>query len=146
MEARQLAEESLNPNQALGYQFGIVLCMVTRAYICLAQGAYEEAHAFSSEGLAISRNILGDPQGTAASLTVLSTVANRLGLYAEAKQWAEEGIQISKTINDLWGLGILVRQLGLIHLDLGATMQAQALIRQSVSQFREIGDRTGIRA
>lgn len=60
-----------------------------------------EARQLAEESLAIARNVLGDPQGTAASLTVLSAVANRLGQYAEAKQWAEEGIQISRTINDL---------------------------------------------
>jgi tetratricopeptide (TPR) repeat protein len=77
----------------------------------------------------------------AVSLTVLSAAANRLGQYAEAKRLAEESLQIARTVNDVWGIGIILRQLGLIHLELGETGRAKALIRRSVSQFREVGDR-----
>jgi tetratricopeptide (TPR) repeat protein len=140
VEARQFSEESLELNRALGNQFGIMFCLVTLAYICLDQEAYEEAYAFSNESLAICRDILGDPHGAAVSLTVLSLAANRLGRYAEAKQCAEESLQIARAVNDLWGIGIILRQLGLIHLQLGDTERAMILLRRSVSQFREVGD------
>lgn len=140
VEAREFAEQGLELNRALGNQLGIMFCLVTLAYICLDQEAYEEAYAFSNESLAICRDILGDPHGTAVSLTVLSLAANRLGRYAEAKQCAEESLQIARSVNDIWGIGIILRQLGLIHLQLGETGRAMALIRRSVSQFREVGD------
>ena len=140
VEAKQFSEESLDLSRAEGNQFGIMFSLVTLAYICLDQEAYEEAYAFSNESLAICRNILGDPHGAAVSLTVISLAANRLGRYAEAKRCAEEGLQIARAVNDLWGIGIILRQLGLIHLQLGETDRAIALIRRSVSQFREVGD------
>ena len=141
-QARQFTEESLNLNWALGNQFGIMFSLVTLAYICLAQEAYEEAYAFSKQSLAICRDILGDPHGSAVSLTVLSAAANRLGRYAEAKRYAEESLQIARTVNDIWGIGIILRQLGLSHMELGETGRAEALFRRSVSQFGEVGDRT----
>lgn len=140
-EASQYAQESLALNRALGNQVGIVSCLVTLSYIYLAQEAYEQAYGLSSESLAICRDVLGDPHGTADSLITLSAAASFLGQYAQAKRWAEESLQISKTLNDCWGIGQTLRRLGLISLELGETGRAEALIRQSVSQFREIGDR-----
>jgi hypothetical protein len=49
-------------------------------------------------------------------------------------------LQIARSVNDIWGIGIILRQLGQIHLELGETGRAMDLIRQSVSQFREVGD------
>lgn len=140
VEAKQLAEESLDLSRTLGNQFGIMFSLITLAYICLDQEAYEDAYAFSNESLTICRDILGDPHGAAVSLTVISLAANRLGRYAEAKRCAEESLQIATAVNDVWGIGIILRQLGLIHLQLGETGRAMALMRRSVSQFREVGD------
>jgi predicted ATPase/DNA-binding XRE family transcriptional regulator len=140
--AAQYAQESLVLNRALDKQFWTVFCLVTLAYNCLAQGAYEQAYSFSKESLAICRNILRDPHGTAVSLISLSAAANRLGQYAEARQWAQESLQITKTINDRWGMALIHRRLGLISLESGESRRAATLLRQSVSQFREIGDRT----
>jgi predicted ATPase len=140
VEARQLSEESLHLNRALSNQFGTMFCLVTLAYICLDQEAYDEAYAFANESLAISRGILGDPQGTAVSLTVLSAAANRLGRYVEAKRCAEESLQIASMVHDVWGMGIILRQLGLSHLELGEPGRAMDLMRKSVAQFREVGD------
>jgi predicted ATPase len=140
VKARQFTEESLELVRAQGNQFGIMFCLVTLAYICLEQEAYEDAYAFSNESLAICRDILGDPHGVAVSLTVLSLAASRLGRYAEAKRCAEESLQIARSVNDIWGIGIILRQLGLIHLELGDIERAMALIQRSVTQFREVGD------
>jgi tetratricopeptide (TPR) repeat protein len=141
VQARQFSKESLDLNRAQGNQFGIMFCLVTLAYISLEQEAFEEAYAFSKESLAICRDILGDPHGTAVSLTVLSLAANRLGRYAEAKQCAEESLEIARMVKDIWGIGIILRQLGLIHQELGETGRAMVLIQRSISQFREVGDR-----
>jgi predicted ATPase len=141
-EATQYTQESLDLNRALDKQFWTVFCLVTSAYISLAQGAYEQAYAFSKESLALCRDWLGEPHGTAVSLIVLSAAANRLGQYAEARQWARESLQITKTINDRWGMALSHRRLGLISLESGESRRAATLLRQSVSRFREIGDPT----
>lgn len=141
-EATQYTQESLDLNRALDKQFWTVFCLVTLAYISLAKGAYEQAYAFSKESLALCRDLLGEPHGTAVSLIVLSAAANRLGQYAEARQWAQESLQITKTINDRWGMALSHRRLGLISFESGESRRAATLLRQSVSQFREIGDPT----
>ncbi len=141
-EAGQYAQESLVLNRSLDNQIGIVFCLVTMAYISLAQGAYEKAFAFSIESLAICRDTLGDPHGTSDCLITLSAAANRLGRYAEAKRWAEESLQISKTLNDRWGMAQTLKRLGLISFESGEVRHAESFILQSVSLFREIGDRT----
>jgi tetratricopeptide (TPR) repeat protein len=120
----------------------MVYCLVTLSYIHLAQGAYQKAYKLSSEGLAICRDILGDPLATEHCLLSLSAAACYLGRYAEARQWAEESLQISKALNHRSGIGDNLKWLGLISHKLGETERALALLRQSVSQFREIGDRT----
>ena len=141
-KATQHTHESLALNRALANQVGIVSCLVILSFICLAQGMYEQAYELSSESLAICRDILGDPHGTADSLITLSAAASHLGNYDQAKRWAQESLQISRTVNDRCGIALALRQLGLISLDLGETVRAEALIRQSVSQARTIGDRT----
>jgi tetratricopeptide (TPR) repeat protein len=75
-------------------------------------------------------------------LLSLSAAASYLGRDAESKRWAEEGLQISKALNHRSGIGDVLRSLGRISQKLGETERARALLQQSVSQFREIGDRT----
>jgi predicted ATPase/transcriptional regulator with XRE-family HTH domain len=141
-EARQHAEESLALNRALGNHGEMVYCIITLSYIYLAQRAYETAHKLSSEGLAICRDVVGDPLAMEYCLLSLSAAASSLGQPAEAKQWAEESLEISRALNDRCSIGQILRRLGLISLELGEIERAEALLRQSVSQLREIGDRT----
>jgi predicted ATPase/DNA-binding XRE family transcriptional regulator len=139
-EATQYSQESLSLNRALEKPFWTVFCLVTLAYISLAQEAYEEAYSFAQDSLALCRDFLGEPHGTAVSLIVLSAIANRLGQYAEAKRWAQEGLQISKTIRDRWGMALNLRRLGVANLESGEVERAGTLLRQSVSHFKEVGD------
>jgi predicted ATPase len=141
-EAREHAEESLAIYRALGDHDRMVYCLVTLSYIHLSQGTYEKAYELSSEGLAISRDILGDPLATEHCLLSLSAAASYLGQYATARRWAEEGLQISKALHHRSGIGDALKSLGLISDKLGETERAEALLRQSVFEFREIGDRT----
>jgi tetratricopeptide (TPR) repeat protein len=140
-DASMYAQESLALNRSISNQVGIAYCFINLSYIYLAEEAYDRAYELSRESLAICRDILGDPHGTADSLITLSTAAAHLGRYDEAKRWAEQGLQISQTLNDRWGIGQTLRELGLISYRLGEAEHAEVLIRQSVSQFREIGDR-----
>ena len=141
-EARGHAEESLSIYRALGNQDRMLYCLVTLSYIHMSQREYEKAYELSNEGLAISRDILGDPLATEHCLLSLSSAASHLGQYAEAKRWAEESLQISKAINHRPGIGETLKLLGMIAHKLGQTNHAVTLLRQSVSQFREMGDRT----
>jgi predicted ATPase/transcriptional regulator with XRE-family HTH domain len=140
-EASQYAQDSLSLYRALGKQQEIVHCLSLLSYIYLAQGAYERVYEFASEGLTICCDLIGDPLAIEDCLINLSAAASHLGRHAEAKRWAEESFEISRTLNSLWSVGQTLRRLGLISLELGETEDAEALIRQSVSQFKEIGDR-----
>lgn len=141
-EGNQFAQESLALNRELGSQLGIVHSLIILSFIYLTQGAYEQAYAVSSEGLAICRDALGDPHGTADNLIGLSAAARRLGRYVQARGWAEEGLKISKALNDRWGVAQMLRQLGLISLHLGEFSHAEELFRESVSKAREVCDLT----
>lgn len=74
------------------------------------------------------------PEGSAA--------ASYLGRFVAARQWAEESLQINKALGHRSGIGEALKWLGRISHKLGETERAQAVLRQSVSQFREIGDPT----
>ena len=141
-EAREHAEESLAIYRALGDHDRMLYCLVTLSYIHMSQGEYEKAYQLSNEGLAISREILGDPLAMEHCLLSLSAAASYLGDYAPARQWAEEGLQLSKALKHRSGTGEALKWLGLIRYKLGETKRAKALLRQSISQFKEIGDPT----
>jgi tetratricopeptide (TPR) repeat protein len=139
--ARQYTKESLELNRQLSNQVGVVFCLSTLTYICLAHEEYEKAYTLSNESLTICRDLIGDPRGTAHCLITFCAPATQLGRYAEAAQRAQESLEISQGLNDRWGTGRALRRLGLISLELGEAGQAELLLRQSVSHFREVGDR-----
>jgi tetratricopeptide (TPR) repeat protein len=141
-EAGESAEESLTLYRALGDHDRMLYCLVTLSYIHLSQGAYQKAYDLASEALTMSRDILDDPLAIEHCLLSLSAAASHLGQYAEARRCAEEGLQISKALHHRSGIGDALKWLGLISEKLGDSARAETLLRQSVSQFREIGDRT----
>jgi len=141
-EARQYTEESLALNRALGDHDTMVYCLVMLSYIHISEGDYTKAYKLSSEGLAISRDVLGDPLATEHCLLSLSAAASYLGQEEEARQWAYESLEISKSLKHRSGIAYALKWLGLISHKLGETERAQALLWQSVSEFRETGDVT----
>jgi tetratricopeptide (TPR) repeat protein len=140
-QASESGLESLDLNRALDIPLGTAYCLIILSYVRLGQGEYEQAYALSYESMAICRDRLGDPHGTIDSLITLNTAAKKLGKYEQAKRWAQEALEISQALNDRWGAGQNLRQLGLIHFELGEAQEAGDLLRQAVSQFREAGDR-----
>ena len=141
-EARQYTEESLALNRALGDHDTMVYCLVMLSYIHISEGDYTKAYKLSSEGLAISRDVLGDPLATEHCLLSLSAAASYLGQDEEAKQWAYESLEISKSLKHRSGIAYALKWLGLISHKLGEIERAQVLLWQSVSEFRETGDVT----
>ena len=141
-EAGQYAQESLALNRELMNQVGIGFCLTTLSCIHLAQGAYEQALTLSSESLGICHDMLGDPHGTAYCLILLSVAARRLSRYDQAREWAEESLEISKTLHDRWGVAQALRQLGILSLERGETEHAENLLRQSISKSKEVCDLT----
>lgn len=141
-EARQHMEQSLAMTRALGDDNTTIYCLVILSYIHLSQGDYEQAYQLSGEGLVISRDKLGDPLATEHCLLSLAAAASHMGRYTEARRWAGESLQLSKGLNHRSGIGYALKWLGLISRQLGELERAQALLRQSVSQFREVGDGT----
>jgi predicted ATPase/transcriptional regulator with XRE-family HTH domain len=135
-------EESLALSRSLENPLGIAFCLTLLSNLQLAQGHFKQAHACASESLALSRDALGDPYGTTNCLIALSAAARGLGRYDHARKWAEQALQISKSLNNKWGMAQSLRQLGLISLDVNEIVRAENFLRQSVSQSREICDRT----
>ena len=140
-QASQSALESLDLNRALDLPLGTAYCLIILSYIHLAQGENEQAYVLSNESLAICRDLLGDPHGTVDSLITLSTAAVQLGKYDQAERWVQEALEISQATNDRWSAGQNLRQLGLIHFELGEAQAAVDSLTQSISKFREAGDR-----
>lgn len=140
-QASQSGLESLELNRALDIPLGTAYCLIILSYVRLGQGEYEQAYALSYESIAICRDRLGDPHGMIDSLITLSTAAKQLGKYDQAERWAQEALEISLSLNDRWGAGQNLRQLGLIHLELGEAKEAGDLLRQAVARFKEAGDR-----
>jgi tetratricopeptide (TPR) repeat protein len=120
----------------------MVYCLVTLSYIHISQGDYKKAYKLSSEGLARSRDVLGDPLATEHCLLSLSAAASYLGQNEEARRWAYESLEISKALKHRSGTAYALKWLGLISHKLGETERAEALLWQSVSEFRETGDVT----
>lgn len=141
-EARVSTEESLALYRDLGDHDRILYCLVTLSYVHMSQGAYTQAYELASEALTMSRDILDDPLAIEHCLLSLSAASSYLGQYAEAKRHAEEGLQISRALHHRSGTGEALKRLGLISEKLGESARAEALLRQSVYQFRDIGDRT----
>jgi predicted ATPase/transcriptional regulator with XRE-family HTH domain len=141
-DARQHAEESLVLYRALGNHDELVYCLVTLAFIHLSQGNYQQAYQLSSEGLAICNEPLGDPLAREHCLLSLGAAASHLNHPIEAKRWLEESLQISRVLNHRSGSGEALKWLGLIHQQMGEDDRAEALLRQSAAQFKEIGDLT----
>ena len=139
--ARQQIEESLSILRALGDYTTLVYCLVTLSYIHQAQGNFQAAYDVSSEGLALSRDLLNNPLATEHCLLALSAAASCLGRLPAARRWAEESLQLSRELNHRSGIGYALKWLGRISSKLGEPERARALLRQSVSQFAEIGDR-----
>jgi predicted ATPase/transcriptional regulator with XRE-family HTH domain len=139
--ARRSAMESLDFFRALDHPVGIAYGLIMLSYIHQAQAEYEQAYALSSESLSICRDRLGDPHGTADSLITLSSAAKGMGDFVQAGRWAQEGLEICQATRDRWGTGQTLWQLAMIRFELGQAREAVDLLRQSIFQFREAGDR-----
>jgi len=137
-QARLSAQESLELNQALNNPLGIAYGKIILSYIHLDQGENEQAYTLSKESLAICQDILGDPHATADSLITLSRAAEKTGRYSQAKRWAQEGLEISRATNDRWGAGQTLRQLGLIHFQLGETREAVDLLSRAYPSLERL--------
>ncbi len=94
----------------------------------------------SGQGVDLFRSV-GDPRHTAYALLAYGAAANMLGKPDEAQKFLSESLQLSRTLNDKWGIGSTLRNLGLMLLADNHAVQAETMFRESVSLFREMGDR-----
>jgi tetratricopeptide (TPR) repeat protein len=67
-----------------------------------------------------------------------------MGLYAEAKQYLEEGLELARAKGDEAPLIHLLRNLGNVDVDLGQLAQARDCFTESLAIARKLDDHVGI--
>ena len=80
------------------------------------------------------------PRGAAIALTRLGAAAIQLSRLDEAGQVLEESLEITRRLNDRWGIGNTLNYLGLLALASGEYERAESLMRESIALFEEDGD------
>ncbi len=97
------------------------------------------AEALARESLTISRE-LGDREGIATSLRLLSGVAWTRSQFAVARSYLEEAEALFKEVGGTWGRGkclILLAQIASVQ---GEYAQARTLLEESCGLFSALGD------
>ncbi len=142
-EAKQLIEENLAIQQALGNQVGIGDMYSTLGWIALTQGQLEQAEQLAQECTARYRET-GDQARIAKGLRDLAAPKLFLGRFSEAGSLLEESIAI---FSELGGSGDLVFTnilLGAAKAQLGQYAQARTQGESALDLARKFEDRAGV--
>ena len=113
------------------------------ASLSFIQSHYEGAEAFSSESLALYRE-LGDQPGIALSLWVLGNIAWVRSDTAKARSLLEEALALFKEVDDKEYAAYSLFSLALLASSQGEYVRACALYEESLAFFREIEHKRGI--
>jgi tetratricopeptide (TPR) repeat protein len=97
--ARPLFEQSLALSRARGDILGILISLVDYAFALANHGDYAAAYTLANEGLVLSREA-GNTQLTSDALGVLGQIAMLQGDSERARQLLEQGIDLSRNIDD----------------------------------------------
>jgi DNA-binding SARP family transcriptional activator/tetratricopeptide (TPR) repeat protein len=104
-----------------------------------AQGRYEDAIRFLTEGLRIFR-LLGDERGQAACLNGLGVVYDSQQRYAEAKACLEESLEVRQQTGDRFGQALSLNNLGVVHKRLDHHTEALRCYERALTICEQIGD------
>jgi predicted ATPase len=103
------------------------------------QADFEQAEAFGEESLALFR-ALGDPHGSATSLTTLGHAAWQRSNYVAARSLLEEAVALCREVGDRDGITLALVNLATVFLLQGEYDQVRTLVEEAVELSRERGD------
>jgi DNA-binding CsgD family transcriptional regulator/tetratricopeptide (TPR) repeat protein len=116
-----------------------------------ARGLYEAAHLaytyapnqplerLTEESLALYRE-LGDPVGTAHSLSLNGSIARIRSQFAESQAHLEEAATRFHVLGNRWRQGQCYTEWARVATELGQYEQAQAMLAKSLVLYQELGD------
>jgi hypothetical protein len=140
--AGSLQEESLAIRRQIGDQPGIASSLLNLAIIARQQADEAAARRLLDESLALFRE-LGDEYGVASSLRNLGILARDRG-DAAARPLLEESLALFRELGLRGVSAAALVDLALLTYAEGDAAAAQALARQGLTLYQEVGDRRGI--
>lgn len=117
--------------------------LMVDAILAYSQGYYGEARKEFELALALFRKC-NDPAGMAETLMEMGNADFVQGNYAAARSHLESSLAISRTIRFQWVTADALHYLGHVWQGLHKDEQAQGCYTESVSVFRELGDRVNL--
>jgi len=142
---RQLREAWTFLKQALVAGEGVTASVRARALYAAANLTWiveednDGAEALARESLAFYRE-LGDREGIATSLRMLSGIASTRSQYAVARSQLEEAEALFKEAGEAWGRGKCLTLLAQIATVQGEYTRAHTLLEESRGLFSALGD------
>jgi len=140
-KALELHAEGVETATSFGDRWGGGLCLTcVLDQISITQGITEREIAHQQLQAAVAEwRAIGDVRFTAFGLNLLSWNALALGYTDEARAALEEGVSLSKSIGDRWGLAFAYRGLGRIAQTRGEHAQAVEMFGKSLDMLAEFG-------
>ena len=138
--------------KALSASEGILVTAQARAKALIAAGTlasiqndYDRTEAYCRESLLLFRE-LGDQQGTALSLFLLSVVPMMKGNNVAARSLAEEALALFREMGDKERIAWSLSTLGLLDTQEEKYASARARYEESLALHRELSNKRGIAA
>lgn len=143
--ARRYFQRSLAVYGETGERDGAALCYNELGALSFAVGDVDEAEGFFRRSMQI-RKELGDVVGTAQSLNNMGLVSDARGAREAALSYFRQSLAVSREMNDRRSTAQALHNLGVFMrrdpgADEDALRDAQALIKESLQLFEEIGAR-----
>jgi tetratricopeptide (TPR) repeat protein len=104
-----------------------------------AQGRYDDAIRFLTEGLRIFR-LLNDKRGQAACLNGLGVVYDSQQRYTEARTCLEESLSVREETGDRFGQALSLNNLGVVHKRLAQHAEALRCYERALTICEQVGD------
>jgi predicted ATPase/DNA-binding CsgD family transcriptional regulator len=136
--------------RALAATDGVEVSLRARARALIAAGTlasiqndYDRTETYCRQSLALFRE-LGDQQGTALSLYLLSVVPWMKGDSIAARSMTQEALGLFREMGDKERVAWSLSTLGLLDAQEGKYDSARTLYEESLAAHRELGDKRGI--
>ena len=117
--------------------------LVAAGTLASTQNDYERTETYCRQSLTLFRE-LGDQQGIALSLYLLSVVPWMKGDSATARSMAQEALALFRTMDDKERVAWSLSTLGLLDAQEGKYDSARILYEESLATHRELGDKRGM--
>jgi predicted ATPase/DNA-binding CsgD family transcriptional regulator len=147
-----LNEGQMFTEKALSASKGILVSKQSRAKALIAAGTlasiqndYEQTEAYCRESLLLFRE-LGDQQGTALSLFLLSVVPMMKGNNVAARSLTEEALTLFREMGDKERIAWSLSTLGLLDTQEEKYASARAHYEESLAIHRKLSNKRGIAA